>query len=103
MRGVEMAELGVGDAEHTRLLRIAPGTAIPRHTHGGSEVTLILDGGYRDCGENYARGDVQVADPSVDHAPVADEDGPCLCLAVTDARLRLTGPVGRLINPFVKF
>jgi putative transcriptional regulator len=32
---------------------------------------------------------------------VADEGQDCLCLAVTDARLRLTGPLGRLLNPFM--
>lgn len=33
---------------------------------------------------------------------MADPDGECLCLAVTEAPMRLTGVVGRLIAPFLK-
>jgi putative transcriptional regulator len=29
-------------------------------------------------------------------------DADCLCLAVTDAPLKLTSPLGRLLNPFVR-
>jgi putative transcriptional regulator len=39
----------------------------------------------------------------VDHRPVAGRSGDCICLAVTDAPLRLTGPIGRLFRPFVHF
>ena len=34
---------------------------------------------------------------------IADEGQDCLCLAVTDAPLRLTGLFGRLLNPFIRF
>jgi putative transcriptional regulator len=44
-----------------------------------------------------------IADESVDHCPIADEEGDCLCLAVTDAPLRLTGRFGRFLNPFIRF
>ena len=75
---------------------------MPRHTHDGSELTLVLTGGFTERGNHFLRGDVAVADSSVDHCPVADPGEPCLCLAVTDAPLRLTGPFGRLLNPFVR-
>lgn len=82
----------------TRLLRIKAGTALPQHTHEGREYTLLLAGGFSDASGHYLRGDVAVCDDSVDHRPVADEGEDCLCLAVTDAPLRLTGPFGRYIN-----
>jgi putative transcriptional regulator len=82
----------------TRLLRIKAGTTLPQHTHEGNEYTLLLAGGFTDASGHYLRGDVAVADPSVDHRPVADDEEDCLCLAVTDAPLRLTGPVGRYLN-----
>jgi len=86
----------------TRLLRIKAGTALPQHTHEGSEYTLLLAGGFSDAGGHYRRGDVAEADPSVDHRPVADDDEDCLCLAVTDAPLRLTGRFGRYLNFFLR-
>ncbi|MGD1879837.1 MAG: ChrR family anti-sigma-E factor [Kiloniellaceae bacterium] len=83
----------------TRLLRIKAGTALPQHTHEGTEYTLLLAGGFSDAEAHYQRrGDVAVADTSVDHRPVADAGEDCLCLAVTDAPLRLTGPVARYFN-----
>lgn len=86
----------------TQLLRIKAGTAVPQHTHGGSEYTLLLAGGFSDASGHYRRGDVAEADPGVDHRPLADAGEDCLCLAVTDAPLRLTGPLGRYLNFLVR-
>jgi putative transcriptional regulator len=85
----------------TRLVRIKPGTAMPRHTHTGNELSLVLQGGISDVTGHYLRGDVLEADSAVEHRPVADRDEECLCLAVTDAPVRLTGWLGRLLNPFI--
>ena len=102
-RGLEKVEL-LTDCPRfrTRLMRIKSGTAMPTHTHEGSELTLVLTGGFSDEHGHFVRGDVAEADPSVDHQPVADSGEDCLCLAVTDAPLRLTGPFGRLLNPFLR-
>jgi putative transcriptional regulator len=88
---------------HAALLRVRSGRAVPRHTHEGNELTLVLEGSFRDELGRYARGDLAIADSSVEHQPVADEGGDCLCLVVTDARLRLTGRLGRLLNPLLPF
>jgi putative transcriptional regulator len=86
----------------TRLVRIRPGSVMPRHTHAGSELSLVLQGGFSDVTGHYRRGDVAEADREVDHRPVVDADEECLCLAVTDAPVRLTGRLGRLLNPFIR-
>ncbi len=86
----------------SRLLRIKAGTAMPRHTHEGSELTLVLTGGFADRGEHFLRGDVAVADSGVDHCPVADSGEDCYCFAVNDAPLRLTGSLSRFLNPFIR-
>lgn len=102
-RGLEEMRLLTSQSGYvTRLMRISGGVALPQHTHGGQECTLVLSGGFSDSTGHYLRGDVAVADPSVDHSPVADEGEDCICLAVTDAPLRLTGRLGRLLNPFVR-
>jgi putative transcriptional regulator len=85
----------------SNLMRIRPGMAMPRHTHGGLELTLVLTGGFSDENGHYRRGDVSVADESVDHRPIADDDEECLCLAVSENSPRLTGPFGRMLNPFL--
>jgi len=95
----------VADTEEgeVSLYWIRAGQKLPTHTHEGSEITLVLKGGFSDATGHYARGDVAVADQEVDHRPVADDDGEdCICFAVTDAPLRLTGAIGRWVQPFLK-
>ena len=84
------------------LMKLRPGSLMPRHTHRGHEITLVLAGGYQDGDEQYARGDFSAKDAEHMHQPIVDDDGECLCLVVLDAPLKLTGPVGRLINPFLR-
>ena len=84
------------------LMRIKPGQIMPRHSHGGLEYTLVLAGGYQDNGVAFGRGDFSELDSNDEHQPVADPDGECLCLVVLDAPVRLSGFVGRLINPFLR-
>jgi putative transcriptional regulator len=83
-----------------RLIRLKAGKGIPRHTHRGHEITVVIEGSFRDVQGVHRRGDLVIADATVDHSPVADED--CLCLAVTDAPLKLTGPIGRFLNPLLR-
>ena len=94
-RDVRMDEV---DGCHASFFWIRAGRAIPNHTHEGSEVTLVLDGGFHDGLGHYLRGDVAAADETVDHRPVADDDGPCICFAVTTAPLKMTGSFAQLFS-----
>lgn len=86
-----------------RLLKIAPGRRMPEHSHGGVELTLVLDGAYTDeCG-TYKVGDVQEADDVTQHRPVADRASGCICLVASDKPPRFTGLLGRIAQPFVGF
>jgi len=104
--GVEEAAIALHHpapaGQRTALLRIAPERAIPRHTHAGTEMLLVLDGSFSDESGRYVRGDVQIGDETVTHRPKADAGRPCLCLVVTQGRIRLTGPFARLLNPFLR-
>ena len=90
------------DGMVTKLVWVRRGAAIPSHTHHGTEITLVLSGGFTDGPHHAARGDIVVADDSVDHRPIADADEDCICVAITDAPLRLTGPIGRLFAPLMR-
>lgn len=85
-----------------KMMRIRAGMGMPRHTHDGDEFTLVLAGGFSDAGGHYLRGDFAATDPSIDHRPVADADGDCICIAFTDAPLRLTGRFLRWLNPILR-
>jgi len=86
------------DGFQATLYWIRAGRAMPHHTHGGSEVTLVLDGGFSDGIGHYLRGDVAAADETVEHRPVADDDAPCICFAVTTADLKMTGSLRQLFS-----
>jgi putative transcriptional regulator len=100
-KGIEQVILVQNKATRARLLRIGAGIVVPEHGHGGTEHTMVLQGGFSDLGHRYSRGDVATADHETVHSPAADRSETCICLAVTDAPLKLTGLLGRLINPFV--
>ncbi|MTI46061.1 ChrR-like anti-ECFsigma factor [Roseibium hamelinense] len=99
--GVREVKLGEIDGCNASLLWVRGGKAMPSHTHHGTELTLVIQGGFKDSDGHYVRGDIAFADDSVDHKPIADEGEDCICFAVTEGRLRLTGPVGRFFAPFV--
>ena len=100
--GIKEWRIGTFEGVKASLYKIGAGTSVPSHTHRGIEATLVLDGGFSDSRGHYLRGDIALADGTVDHRPVADDDGDCICFAVTEAPLRFTGPVGRFLSPFVR-
>ncbi|MBM3521432.1 MAG: anti-sigma factor [Alphaproteobacteria bacterium] len=103
-KGVEEAPLDVPSAgpRKATLLRIAAGRGIPKHTHRGLEMALVLEGGFTDEAGHYDRGDVCITDESIEHQPTADRARDCLCLFVADGPIRLTGRILRLLNPFLR-
>lgn len=101
-RGVKQAILPTKDDAKVRLLYIPTGMAMPDHGHGGTEMTLVLQGAYRDADGTFTRGDVEVANEDVQHTPIAFGPIDCICLAATDARLRFTSVLPRLAQPFLR-
>jgi putative transcriptional regulator len=84
-----------------RLLQIPAGQAMPEHGHRGIELTLVLKGAFRDQAARFGRGDVEIADASDQHTPVAEAGEDCICLAATDAPLRFVSILPRLVQPFI--
>ena len=84
-----------------RLFKIAPGMAIPLHTHNGNEMTLILKGSYSDELGRFKAGDVADLDNDTDHQPIADTQEDCICLIATEAPLKFKGLLPRLMQPFI--
>ena len=84
-----------------RFLQVAPGVKSPSHRHGGTEITLVLDGAFSDNGENYKTGDLIVIDEDIEHAPMSCKFEGCTCLVVSTAPIKLTG-VASILNPFLK-
>lgn len=100
-KGLALCRLARQEGARMWLLRGAPGTVLPTHTHGGSELTLVLKGAYF-CGNTIFRaGEIEDADETTEHQPVITCDGECICLAVTEGSLRFRDWAPRLLQPFV--
>jgi putative transcriptional regulator len=96
--GVKEYRVSESERGEAMLYWIRAGRGMPSHTHEGLEVTLVLRGGFTDPLGHYRRGDIAVADAELDHHPQADSDEDCVCFAVTDGPLTLTGPLARLFR-----
>lgn len=92
--GVRVMELIRQDGAKAELIRLEPGHGVPRHSHDCKEFTLVLCGAFHDGLARYGKGDLSVADPDIEHKPVAEAGEVCIALAVTDGPLAFTGPLG---------
>ncbi len=101
--GLALFDLPVSQAASGKLflMRIAPGTAMPEHGHGGEEITLILSGAYNDKFGRYAQGDVADLDESIEHQPVVETGAACICLVATEAPTRFKSWPARLLQPLI--
>ena len=84
------------------LYHIKPGGKIPDHDHRGSEMTLVLQGGFSDANGSYHEGDFIYRAANDTHAPTALQSEDCICLAVLDAPLKFTNWKYRWMNPFLQ-
>lgn len=84
-----------------RLLCIAAGKPVPEHSHGGRELTLVLKGSFHDEIDRFGPGDIEDADGSLTHQPIADEHEDCICLAITDAPLKFSSRLMRFLQPIL--
>lgn len=91
--------LSPGVAGDLRLIKIAAGQTMPDHGHGGTELTLLLQGSYRDGIGLFQPGDVADLDELVEHQPVADPQQGCICLIASERKARFKSLLARLYQP----
>ncbi|MDA7947072.1 MAG: ChrR family anti-sigma-E factor [Hyphomicrobiaceae bacterium] len=94
-------ELATAPDSSLYMLHIAAGKAVPEHGHGGSEMTLVLSGAYRDELGRFGPGDIADLDEHVEHQPKVEAGAPCICLVATEAPTRYKGFFSRLLQPLV--
>jgi len=99
--GFKEHSLGKIDGCDVSFFWLKPGRVIPAHTHEGYELSLVLDGAFNDARGRFVKGDISVADESIDHRPMAEAERPCIGFAVSDAPLKLTGSLRQLIGDLI--
>ena len=101
--GIWQKNIALSSGAHSklRLLRIAKGRQVPEHGHRGQELTLILQGAYRDEIGHFSAGDVADLDEDIEHQPLVVSEMDCICLAATEAPTRFKSWASRIMQPFV--
>jgi putative transcriptional regulator len=92
---------GDRNGKRAYLLRIGKGMSVPRHTHRGTELVIVLKGAYADGQTCHRAGDFAENAVELVHQPEATRDGECICLIAADGALVPRDWVGRLFQPFV--
>jgi len=95
---LDLSDKSSGDL---RLIKVAPGQAMPDHGHGGSELTLILNGRYTDEVGTFALGDLADLDGDVEHMPVSCPKEGCICLIASERPAKFKGLFARMVQPFI--
>jgi anti-sigma factor ChrR (cupin superfamily) len=84
---------GAEVARATSIVRYAPGTRYARHTHGGGEEILVLDGTLSDEHGHYPAGTYLRSPPGSSHAPFSTEG----CTLLVKLRQMAPGETARLV------
>jgi len=87
-------------SRETTLFHIKAGGNVPKHHHGGDEITVVLKGTFSDQEDHYHVGDYIVRTSGESHTPVASQDEDCLCLASLDAPIVMNNWFYRVMAPF---
>lgn len=101
--GLQWRRLSLPHAPQARLymLKIAPQGRAPRYAHRGAAFIQVLQGAFHDEYGRYRAGDCIEADDGAAHRPEVDSECACVCLAAFESRPRLTGWLGRLMQPLL--
>ncbi len=97
---LKRAHVATGSQSKMNFIYMDADSALPQHTHGGQEITLVLAGEFVDEHGTYGPGDFIVQTSADQHSPRTLPGQDCLCLALLDAPLRFTSGLATLLNPF---
>lgn len=84
------------------LLKSAPGTRLLQHEHTGLEMTCVLSGAFAQEGGRFGPGDFDFGNSTIVHEPRVEAGVDCVCLVAMQGELKLSGLLGRLLQPFMR-
>jgi putative transcriptional regulator len=86
-----------------RILRTRPKLRLPKHSHRGMELTLVLKGAYRDETGEYHRGDVSDLGDDIEHQPKVWADSECICIIASERPARYSDLMLRILQPIMDY
>jgi putative transcriptional regulator len=99
--GIKQSIISADGMEEVSLVNWRAGHRTPTHGHFGLEAMLVLKGGFSDGIGEYRRGDVSVADESIEHKPIALPGEDCVVYVVREAPVKILGTMNRFIQMLI--
>lgn len=101
--GVWIAKVDHSDDNSEAYLMYAQkGMQMPNHDHGGSELTLVLQGSLEDENGKFYRGDLMKANSGYCHSPLIGNDIDCLCFIASEKPIIPKTLLGKMLQPFAR-
>jgi putative transcriptional regulator len=100
--GAHISKVGTAGDAQVLLMKIGANRNLPRHGHAGRELTQVISGSFSDHMGHYGPGDLIELGDEVDHQPVVDPGGDCICLVAIAQKMRFHGLLARLMQPFIR-
>ena len=102
--GIKKHEVGIDKETNSYLtiLKINPKKKIPEHGHTGNEITLVIEGSFKDEHGQYSPGDISEHDESTHHQPVVSSKNPCICIIATDGPMIFHNFFANLFQRFIR-
>jgi putative transcriptional regulator len=97
-QGIKQSVITVGSAGEATLQLWPAGRHTPSHGHLGFEAVLVLKGGFSDGTGEYRRGDIAVADETLEHKPIALPGEDCAVFIVREAPVKVFGTMNRFVQ-----
>ena len=79
-----------------------PGAKLPKHSHCGQELTLVLKGSYACSSNIYRPGDLHECDDENTHQPIIVGETDCISLVATEGNLKFNNFFLRLVQPLMR-
>ena len=100
-KDIQLCKLREDGNSRLWMIKGKPGAKLPKHSHRGQELTLVLKGAYACSSNIYQPGDLHECDDENTHQPIIVGEVDCISLVATEGNLKFDNPFLRLIQPML--
>ena len=100
-RDIQLCKLREDGNSRLWMVKGKPGAKLPKHSHRGQELTLVLKGSYACSSNIYQPGDLHECDDENTHQPIIVGDKDCISLVATEGDLKFDNLLLRLVQPMI--
>ena len=100
-KDIQLCKLREDGNSRLWMIKGKPGAKLPKHSHRGQELTLVLKGAYACSSNIYQPGDLHECDDENTHQPIIVGETDCISLVATEGNLRFDNLLLRMVQPLL--